>query len=252
MKKDFFLWFIKAPFVYLWDSWSRYLTILSTIAVVAGLLGLAVDNKSAYVSITSSAVLFLLIGNSFVKSTYNLYKANRDFEERLKPNIRLEAEPTKIRRTPLQEPIEQTVKVKVVNISPLTKIERCYGRIVEFDQILEDGRVLRNVGLWNSNVPKTQGAGLLEDSFSPVVVRWSATELDGQHSGIYYDFQSEASIDIAIIEDSNTSFLTLATANPQLRGQYAYEYNEQDEYYRLVLEVAGDNSVPVSQAFKLV
>lgn len=248
---DFVIWLMRSPFTYLWGHWSKYLTLLTTVLIFAGLLGLTVDSKAVYVSVISAITFLLLLGISFIRSIYELYRSREDLQGLVKPKIRLEAEPIRRERTVMGEPINMIAAVKVTNVSRTTSISNCTGEIVEFDQILEDGRFLRNIGQKEPCDKSSQGSNLLEDSFSPVIIRWSNLDSDGTNISRYRHIQSVASLDIAFIDGAGPSFLTLATLNADLRGQFSYVYNLPNQYYRLVVEVTADNTAPVKQAFKL-
>ncbi len=246
MTESFVLWVVRAPFAHLWDGWSKALTLLSTMTIFGGIFGVVVDGRSAFAVLAFP----LLLAYGFLRSVHELHKSRAELEERLRPSVRIEAAPIRRVATPEQE--SQYAVVRVINISPAVRVAGCYGRITAFDQILEDGRILRNVGLTSTASPTTQGSDHLDDVFSPVVLQWSANESDGKGAGARLDFQTDAALDVAVIEGSSPSFLMLVTANPQLRNQFKYLFNLKDQHYRLVIEVAADESTPVRKAFKLV
>lgn len=246
------MWLIKTPLSPFWGRWSHFLRIVSTLIIIGSSFGIIIDRRSALILIPSVIFLVLVLLYSLVRSIYELYVSREKLRESLNPKIRLEAEPVRVLRTPQQEPMSKYASVKVINTSPNTRIEKCYARIVEFDQILEDGRVLRNIRLpGDTELPRTQGPSLFENSFSPVVLRWSSNELDAVHPGLYYDFNRDASVDVAVIEGTQPSFLKLVTANPNVRNNFNYIFNNTGEHYRLALEVAADNSASIKQSFRL-
>ncbi|MCH8061877.1 MAG: hypothetical protein IH861_05180 [Chloroflexi bacterium] len=87
--KGFVTWLVRSLFTYLWGHWSKYLTILTTVLIFAGLLGLTVDTKAAYVSILSAIAFLLLLGISFIRSIYELYRSREDLKRSSIPKLEI-------------------------------------------------------------------------------------------------------------------------------------------------------------------